>query len=412
MFKKAQKSKSKLRLAICGASGSGKSFSALRIASGMAAASGMKIAAIDSEKISLEKYADRFEFDIANEFDRLDIDTLLMLLSNAEKDGYGILIIDSLTHPWKNLLDEVDKIASGRCRGNSFAAWRFGTPKQNLLIEKILTSSCHIIATMRSKMEWLVEQEAGGKSKPVRVGLAPEQGKGIEYEFDMLIDLSVDHIANVLKDRTGKYQDAIIEKPGEEFGKELLAWLNDGAEPKKQPPRRSEVPPAAPPAADEMPLPGVKAIRVINEVMRRLEAENREECEQNGVFIDRDLLTACIYGAHRCHIEDMGKVKQIMAFICDDKRGGLVRVCYPIDMKDAEAPGLDEASLGDYGDSAPADDYPEPEEPQEETQPEPEPKPKTKPAAAKTKPADTKKPTRQPAAKTRAAVDEEPEDLV
>lgn len=408
MFKKAEKTKSKLRLAICGASGAGKSFTALRIATGMAAASGLKIAAIDSEKKSLEKYADRFVFDLSNEFDRLDIDTLLKEMDDAEKDGYEILIIDSLTHPWKNLLDEVDKIASGKCRGNSFGAWRFGTPKQNRLIERILQSPCHIIATMRSKMEWVIEEQ-GGKTKPVRVGLAPEQGKNIEFEFDMLMELSVDHVANILKDRTGKFQDAIIDKPGEEFGKELLAWLNDGAEPKKQSPRRSEVPPAA---ADEMPLPSVKAIRVINDVMQKLEAEYKDECEQNGVFIDRDLLTACIYGAHRCHIEDMGKVKQIMAFICDDKRGGLARVCYPIDMKDAEAPGPDEENLGDYGEAAPANDYPEPEEPQEEeTQPEPE-KPKTKQATAKTKPADTKKPTRQPAAKTKAVADEEPEDLV
>jgi hypothetical protein len=59
----------------------------------------------------------------------------------------------------------------------------------------------------------------------------PEQGKGIEYEFDMLMEVSTEHIVNVIKDRTGKFQDKLIEKPGPKFGKEIASWLNEGAEP-------------------------------------------------------------------------------------------------------------------------------------------------------------------------------------
>jgi hypothetical protein len=60
----------------------------------------------------------------------------------------------------------------------------------------------------------------------VRVGLAPEQGKGIEYEFDLLLELSPDHVGHVIKDRTGKFQDVLLEKPGEDFGQALAAWLS------------------------------------------------------------------------------------------------------------------------------------------------------------------------------------------
>jgi hypothetical protein len=81
---------------------------------------------------------------------------------------------------------------------------------------------------MRSKTEWQTEQGNNGKSRPVRVGLAPEQGKGIEYEFDLLLEISTEHIANVIKDRTGKFQDKLIEKPGKEFGAQLVAWLSEG----------------------------------------------------------------------------------------------------------------------------------------------------------------------------------------
>jgi hypothetical protein len=80
---------------------------------------------------------------------------------------------------------------------------------------------------MRSKTEWTTVDN-NGKKTPQRVGLAPEQGKGIEYEFDLLVEISTEHIANVIKDRTGKFQDKLIDRPGEDFGQQLAAWLSDG----------------------------------------------------------------------------------------------------------------------------------------------------------------------------------------
>jgi hypothetical protein len=81
---------------------------------------------------------------------------------------------------------------------------------------------------MRSKTEWQSTSDSNGKSRPVRVGLAPEQGKGIEYEFDVLFEISPEHIVHVIKDRSGRFQDKLIEKPSEDFGRELAAWLSDG----------------------------------------------------------------------------------------------------------------------------------------------------------------------------------------
>jgi hypothetical protein len=88
---------------------------------------------------------------------------------------------------------------------------------------------------MRSKTEWSIEATERGKNKPVRVGLAPEQGKGIEYEFDLLLEMSQDHIGTVIKDRTGKFQDVLLDKPGEDFGHALSAWLSDGPPPIPKP---------------------------------------------------------------------------------------------------------------------------------------------------------------------------------
>lgn len=219
-FRKATKKGTRLRCAIFGPSGSGKTFSALRIATGM----GGRIAVIDTERRTASKYSDRFDFDVLDLDDR-SIDGYIAAI-NAARD-YDVLIIDSLSHAWQELLGEIDKLARAKYRGNTWSAWSEGTPMQRMLVNAIYDCQPHIIATIRSKTEWQTQSE-GGKTKPVRVGLAPEQGKGIEYEFDLLLELSTDHIAHIIKDRTGRYQDDLIEKPDEQFGRDLVAWLTDG----------------------------------------------------------------------------------------------------------------------------------------------------------------------------------------
>lgn len=223
MFQKATKKKSKLRLALFGPSGSGKTYTALSLATGI----GGRIAMIDTEYGSASKYADRFDFDTAPALNP-SIDELIGIMEGARE--YDVLIIDSLSHPWQELLEEIDQLAKAKYRGNTWSAWSDGTPKQKRLVRSILGFPGHIIATMRSKTEWTTV-DRNGKKTPERVGLAPEQGKGIEYEFDMLMEISTDHIVNVIKDRTGKFQDKLVDKPGAKFGTEIAAWLNEGAEP-------------------------------------------------------------------------------------------------------------------------------------------------------------------------------------
>lgn len=230
MFKKATKEQCKLRLAMFGVSGSGKTYSALRIAKGLAGKEG-KIAVIDTERKSASKYSDRFQFDVAD-IEKPTINNIKMVIENAK--GYDVLIIDSMTHVWLELLQEVDQIARTKFRGNTWSAWSEGTPKQMSLINALLSFPGHIIANMRVETNWTTVTDEKGKVVPVRVGEAPKQGKGIEYEFDMLMQISQEHTALIIKDRTGKYQDQIIELPDEKFGEELANWLTEGTEPKPE----------------------------------------------------------------------------------------------------------------------------------------------------------------------------------
>jgi hypothetical protein len=159
-------------------------------------------------------------------------------------------VIDSLSHGWQSLCEEVEKLAKAKYRGNTWSAWSEGTPLQRKLVAAILGFPGHVIGTMRSKTEWTTVDDGRGKKTPQRVGLAPEQGKGVEYEFDLLVEISTDHIANVIKDRTGKFQDKLLEKPGEDFGRQLAAWLADGTPT-----------PLAPPAAQPVKAPATKPTR-------------------------------------------------------------------------------------------------------------------------------------------------------
>lgn len=240
-FQKAVKSKAKLRAALFGPSGAGKTYSALSIATGMAGTSG-RIAFIDSERGSASKYADKFTFDVVD-LDEKNIDEYVHNIEEAARDGYDVLVIDSLSHAWQELVESIDKLAQAKYRGNTWSAWSEGTPKQRKLVNAILSYPGHVLATMRSKTEWQTSKDDRGKNTPQRVGLAPEQGKGIEYEFDLLLELSPEHLAHIIKDRTGKYQDQVIEKPGKAFGMDLVAWLNSGsaeATPAKKPASKAQ----------------------------------------------------------------------------------------------------------------------------------------------------------------------------
>ena len=229
-FKKAVKTKQWLRLAIDGISGSGKTYTALATADGMAEAMKGKIALIDSEHGSASLYADRFIFDTLD-LEEFQIENYIEALGAAAKAGYEIVIIDSTSHAWDALVERVERIAHQKFNGNTFRAWAEGTPLQKKLIEAMLSYPGHVIVTCRSKTEYSVDKDDKGKTTVKKVGTAAVQRQGFEYEFTMAMTMDSNHVGMVTKDRTGKFQDKFIDKPGKKFGEQLIAWLNEGAAP-------------------------------------------------------------------------------------------------------------------------------------------------------------------------------------
>jgi len=229
-LKKATKEQAKLRLFIYGLSGGGKTYSALAIAEGLVKAFGGKIAVLDTEFRSASKYANIFNFE-TDDFGEPSIENYIKFIDMVKEDpDVTVLIIDSLTHAWQNILETVDKLKETSCRGDSRKAWGQMTPVYKRLVNAILMAPFHVIGTARAKTEWSTSNENGSKTVR-RDTLAPEQRDGFEYEFDMVMELNANHYGTIIKDRTNKFQDEIVQKPGIEFGKRLADWLKDGAVP-------------------------------------------------------------------------------------------------------------------------------------------------------------------------------------
>ncbi len=227
-FKKAKRGLSKLRLALSGVSGSGKTYSALLLAKGL----GGRIAVIDTERGSASLYADMPgipEFDVLELEAPFSPERYVEAIRAAEDAGYDVLIIDSMTHEWTGkggCLELVEEIAKARFRGNTWSAWSELTPRHRDFVDAILTSKLHVIATIRSKTE-TAQEEKNGRKIVQKLGMKTEQRDGTDYEFTVMFDITHDgHFAVPSKDRTGLFMSE--KNPfviSEETGKRIKGWL-------------------------------------------------------------------------------------------------------------------------------------------------------------------------------------------
>src|SRR6266571_4629510 len=224
-FHKAVKYGATLRLALAGPAGSGKTYTALTLATVLADGGG--VALIDTEHGSASKYADLFSFDTL-QLETFHPNKYIEAIHEAEAAGYAVLVIDSLSHAWSGvggLLEVVENITKRSNSKNSFNAWGEATPLQNRLIDTIIRSKLHIIATMRSKTEYVVEV-VNGRTSPRKIGMAPVQRGDVEYEFDVYADMDIDNTLIVHKSRCPALSGAVITKPDGAVAETLKAWLS------------------------------------------------------------------------------------------------------------------------------------------------------------------------------------------
>jgi hypothetical protein len=221
-LQKAQRKHAKIKMALQGPSGSGKTMSALLLAYGLCQ-DWSKIAVIDTENHSSELYAHLGEFLVLSLSAPFTPERYMEAIQVCEKSGVSVIILDSITQEWETLLDYHSSLT-----GNSFTNWSKITPRHNEFIRHIVQSTCHVIATIRTKQDYVLS-EKNGKMVPEKVGLKSVQRENVDYEFTLVFDLDIRNNASASKDRTGLFFGKPERKITHETGRLIAAWCTEGS---------------------------------------------------------------------------------------------------------------------------------------------------------------------------------------
>jgi len=222
-LRKAHRKQAKIKLALQGASGSGKTYSALLLASGMTTWS--KIALIDTENHSADLYAHLGGYNVLQLSKPFSTERYISAIEICEQAGMEVIIIDSITHEWEGSGGILD--IHGNMPGNSFANWAKMTPRHNSFVQKMLESPSHIICSIRTKTDYVLS-EKNGKMVPEKVGMKGITRDGMDYEFTIVFDLDLKHNASASKDRTGLFMDKPEGIITQEHGRRILQWCSKG----------------------------------------------------------------------------------------------------------------------------------------------------------------------------------------
>ncbi len=221
-IQQASRKRSKIRLALQGSSGSGKTMSALYIARGLTT-DWPKIVVIDTENHSAELYAHLGKYNVLNISEPFTPEKYIEAIKLCEQAGMEVIIIDSISHEWEGpggILSIHSNMA-----GNSFTNWGKLTPRHNAFIQAMLQSPCHIVGTIRTKQDYVL-QEKNGKFIPEKVGLKGVTREGMDYEFTIVLDIDIKHNATASKDRTNLFADKPEFKITTKTGETILEWCN------------------------------------------------------------------------------------------------------------------------------------------------------------------------------------------
>jgi len=223
-LKRAQRKQVKIKLGIQGPSGSGKTYSSLLLAKGLVN-DWSKIAVIDTENHSAELYSQLGNYNVLTLSAPFNPERYIQAIETCEKAGMEVIIIDSISHEWESNGGILE--THSNMTGNSFTNWHKVTPRHNAFIQKMLQSPAHIIATIRSKQDYVLSDK-NGKMVPEKVGLKGITRDGIDYEFTIVFDIDIKHFSTATKDRTGLYIDKPAFLISQATGKRIKNWCMQG----------------------------------------------------------------------------------------------------------------------------------------------------------------------------------------
>lgn len=228
---KAVREKVYTKIALMAPSGGGKTYSALRLATGMAeelekvTGKKTKILMANTESFRGRYYANEFDYDIIDLTPPYIPEQFVEAIDFAVSEGYDILIMDSTSHEWegKGGCLELHQKAGGK-----YQDWKYVTPRHDAFINKLASSPIHIIATMRGKDQYEMERDDKGRTTVKKIGLGAKQRDGFEFEFTSTFTIdSKSHTAEVQKDNTHIFENDAAVVLTEDHGRKIIKWAND-----------------------------------------------------------------------------------------------------------------------------------------------------------------------------------------
>lgn len=221
-LRKSERKKAKIKIALQGSAGSGKTMSALLLAKGLTNGDFSKVAIVDTENKSADLYAHLGDYNVLSMDEPYSPEKYIEAIDVCLRANMEVIILDSLSHCWDYLLDVHSNMS-----GNSFTNWGKITPRQNAFVNKILQSNAHIIATMRVKQDYVLNQK-DGKYVPEKVGLKAIQRNDLDYEFTIVFDIDIKHSAIASKDRTNLFSSKSEFIINSSTGRKISEWCENG----------------------------------------------------------------------------------------------------------------------------------------------------------------------------------------
>jgi hypothetical protein len=212
-------------MALAGPSGSGKTYTSLLFAGAL----GERICLIDAERGSSQLYA---------QLPNIPAFDIIVLEGCTPEDycaalevtqDYDVLIIDSISPEWTATLEIVDEATQASHSQNAYTmGWRVATPRHNRFVRQMMTTPNHLIATIREKTKYILQDSGSGGQVPKKVGWEWVQRDLLEFEFDLCAELNFDNTLVVTKTRCQALQGAVVHKPTADFMAPVKAWLGTG----------------------------------------------------------------------------------------------------------------------------------------------------------------------------------------
>jgi hypothetical protein len=223
--RKAQRQGARLLIQLSGVSGSGKTYTALQLAYGLAGNDANKIVLIDTENRRGSLYANALPqpFNIIDFYSPFSPDRYIAAIEAACNAGAEVIVIDSVTHEWES---------EGGCEWianqSRFPDWKTAKKLHKRFMTYMLQCPAHIIACTRAREK----VDFSNPKEPIKLGIQPIQEKNFSYEATVSLMMQNQGYSQDVLKCPAELQGILGRGQGyitSEDGMSLRNWV-DGAE--------------------------------------------------------------------------------------------------------------------------------------------------------------------------------------